>query len=690
MFSFLSKKIIVGIIIVLGITGIIFITVKHHLKAESPTSTAAANRVSAPLPLTAGNRQYGHATTGPNETVVAPVYDETKVTKTIGDYGGIVSTTLKNGATVYLVIPPHTVPYAGAEYSLIEYAALPTVSTTLPLQTDLSYGVDVSVPLGTDAYLVWDFSKGKDAKKITTATPKSKHCDITSSQFQPDICAMLLKIPANAIISSYFAAQPMYASDGATPVFPAYSYNIGTDNILVNHITNSVVLVPQHMSQDVVADVVSSTFSGNYNNEDAGLEAAALITALPNSAVSDDALASAASFISSEDLTYNLRSYITEKMLAARLADRVRKDNAATTTVQFTPVSAQNDLLNEDLAKAANVMIARWQKAAAAGNVVSAAYLRRAAEGRVPGAVNVLRSTVQTILATIKQTRADQADKSFDRYIANLYESAATVLGMGETTSAPTQTANGGTDAGTSNDTASNSNGSDQGTTNNATNGDEGKSGATGDNSTNDSDPAGSKTTGTNDSSNQTSDPAASKQSDASDPAGDKSTADSNGKSSSSNDSGDSTANDSKPGDASNDTSNSKSGDAPSDTSAEQDVTDAATDQINDTLNNPDASLDDAINAEALAQLTGQDGLADQAEKQAQGIADQEAQNAESDGQKAEAARDCMLTGAETDACHKVTDDLAKKVTDCSKPVDKNLSNFADQTTELGCDPAQK
>jgi hypothetical protein len=193
-----------------------------------------------------------------------PQYSDNLYGDAVTGSGLSIKTTLKNGtADVYLIVSPGTV---GTDYAeLSEYSEMPTTSTHVPLYIDLGYGINVALEgsgrgLSDPAYVVFDFSKGKKLEEFKGLTAENNHCDYSNPTFLPEVCASLLNIPAGETLNSkYIAVSPKYADD-KTPTFPVYSYYLGTDDLLVVRVDESVIIIPQPLTRELAMDLVASSF----------------------------------------------------------------------------------------------------------------------------------------------------------------------------------------------------------------------------------------------------------------------------------------------------------------------------------------------------------------------------------------------------------------------------------------------
>lgn len=213
-------------------------------------------------------RRTGHAklvpSEGGGEEVDTPRYAESFKGEPVGKDGISLKSTLKNQVDIYLVIPPNPVDVNYVELS--EFSDLPTSETHIPLYTDLGFGVNVAIEgarggLNDPAYLVFDFSKGKKLEEFKKMTSYTNHCDFSTPAFLPEVCASLLNIPADKTLGSkYIAVSPKRAEDGRTPTFPVYSYYLGSEDLLVVRIDDSVMIIPQPLTVDLANDLVADSF----------------------------------------------------------------------------------------------------------------------------------------------------------------------------------------------------------------------------------------------------------------------------------------------------------------------------------------------------------------------------------------------------------------------------------------------
>ncbi len=222
------------------------------------------SRNSLNVPTPSNTRSVGKSKVTETNEIDTPTYDESIKGAELGIKGGVISSTLKNGIPVHLVIPADSLELQYVEIS--EFKQMPTSSTHVALYDDYGFGLNVSFEkvqhnLDIPAYLVFDFSKGRKLEEYKRLTKNANFCDFSTKEFNPSACSSMLNVPiTNTLNKKYFAVSPYYADDGRTPTFPIYSYYLGNDDILVLQITNSVVVIPQPLNKEVVSDVISSTF----------------------------------------------------------------------------------------------------------------------------------------------------------------------------------------------------------------------------------------------------------------------------------------------------------------------------------------------------------------------------------------------------------------------------------------------
>ncbi|OGC60220.1 hypothetical protein A2890_01775 [candidate division WWE3 bacterium RIFCSPLOWO2_01_FULL_53_14] len=211
-----------------------------------------------------GKRTKGNASILEGIGIDTPFYEDnlTGAIKFADDEGATTSITLKSGLKAYLVVPRQT---SFASYvELSEFSELPTSQEQIPVYTTYGYGLNIYIEdadrMSNPLFLVWDFSNGARLEEFKRAGGKYwNRCNYTTASFDPEICASLLKIPAEKTVNTkYMAVSSFFGSDGSRLILPVYSYYLAED-LLVNQIWNSDVIIPQPVTDELVQDIADQS-----------------------------------------------------------------------------------------------------------------------------------------------------------------------------------------------------------------------------------------------------------------------------------------------------------------------------------------------------------------------------------------------------------------------------------------------
>jgi hypothetical protein len=384
-FAFLS------IVILLGAG--VFLLSRNYLSLQNPVNI----------------RTTGQTKINAEGEVNTPIYEDSTIGKNIDTKGGVISSKLKNGIPVYLIVPAKSLEKQRVEIS--EFKEMPTSPTHVPLYNDFGYGLNityekVSFSLDTPSYLVFDFSKGKKLEEYKSMTKHPNVCDFSDISFNPSTCATMLSIPTDKTLNNkYFAVTPKYADDGRRPTFPVYSYYLGNDDILVLRITTSTIIIPEPLNQDVVKDVVTSTF-GRYVAHYEEFEAFDLMNHFNLEINNKDVIGEILSKYYPEDIkTFNASEYTNN------LYSKAVENKLIDPSVQLSPEVLNKELLGET--KPIENVIKTSYNSNSMHNLLSGiSNIRRIYDSRIEGSAKAALKYLKELHKNIKDNVYSAEEKS--------------------------------------------------------------------------------------------------------------------------------------------------------------------------------------------------------------------------------------------------------------------------------------